>query len=486
MHDENNNRPNVLLICTDHWSGLLTPWAGHTAAMTPTLEQLSRNGISFTNAYSACPMCIPARRSLMTGMSARSHRDRIFKERERFPDVPTLAGCFKQAGYQAFGVGKMHVYPQRDRIGFDDIILEEQGRHHLGGGADDYELFLAEQGYAGREYATGMAHNDLITRPWHLPEYCHPINWAVREMCRTIHRRDRSKSGFWYISFSAPHPPLTPLREYMDLYRDSAVDKPSLGDWAADPEQLPHAIKVRNVNQSALEGTAGPQHTLARRAFYATLTHIDHQIRLLIGCLREEGILDNTSIIFTADHGHMIGEHGLWCMSPFFEMSAKIPLVVVPPAGENRLQPGTKDDRIAEFGDIMPTLLEICGIPVPDTVETLSLLSGPKREYLYGEIFEGETAMRMIRAGSLKLIYYPAGNRFQLFDIESDPRETRDLSGDPGYAQNLENLRNLLSQNLYGGDEQWIRNGSFAGLEVEPFRPPPNRDLGGQRGLRFM
>jgi arylsulfatase A-like enzyme len=492
MADPTPDRPNVLLICTDHWSGLLNREAGHPVVMTPTLSQLSRFGVTYSQAYSACPSCIPARRSLMTGLRARSHGDRTFKEWSPMPDAPTMAQCFRDAGYQAYAVGKFHVYPQRDRVGFDDVILEEQGRHQFDGRADDYELYLAEQGHTGMEYATGMCHNDFIARPWHLPEHCHPINWAVREMSRTIHRRNTEKPGFWYLSFSAPHPPLTPLKEYLDLYRDVEIDRPTEGNWSSDPDALPYALQYRNNGLSALIGAPWHEQALARRAFYATLTHIDHQIRLLIGLLREQNMLDNTLILFTSDHGHMIGEHGLWCMTPLYEMSAKIPLIICPPQGDTRLPVGTVDDRIAEFGDIMPTLLDLCGIPLPDTVEGQSLAGEERRDYLYGEHFEDELGMRMIRSGRFKLIYYATGNRLQLFDIDNDPRETTDLAGDGQYADELARLKSLLVQNLYGTDEAWIRDGKLVGLPEKRIFPGEKRSmidqrgLMNQRGLRFL
>lgn len=173
-------QPNVLLICTDHLSDLMTKPGGHPVVMTPTLSQLARCGTRYSQAYSACPSCIPARRSLMTGMSARAHGDRVYTDRMPLPDVPTMPQCFRDAGYQAGCVGKLHVSPQRARIGFDEVILEEQGRHHYhdvpDGDADDWELYLAEQSYAGQEFAGGMSTNDFICRPWHLPEQTHPIN----------------------------------------------------------------------------------------------------------------------------------------------------------------------------------------------------------------------------------------------------------------------------------------------------------------------
>ncbi len=480
------SRPNVLLICTDHWGGPLTGSVPHPVLITPTINQLRRNGVTFTNAYSACPSCIPARRTLMTGMTARSHGDRSFQERAPFPQVSTLPQCFRDEGYQAFAVGKLHVYPQRNRIGFDDVLLEEQGRRHLEGRADDYELFLSEQGYPGMEYAGGMAHNDFLSRPWHLPEYCHPINWAAREMCRTIHRRDPRKPGFWYLSFSAPHPPMTPLQCYLDLYRNLEMDRPATGDWSADPDQLPYMIKTRNLNRSALVGAPWPELELARRAFYATITHIDHQIRMVLGTLREEGILDDTILVFTSDHGHMVGDHGLWTMMPFYEMSAKIPLVLVPLSRDSRFSTGSWDDRLAEFGDLMPTLLDLCDLPIPETVDGLSLAGKQRRDHLYGEHSEGAEATRMIRSGSFKLIYYPTGNCRQLFDIENDPRETTDLSREPSHRAELDRLTHLLIRSLYGGDEDWVEDGKLVGLPQKELDYQDNRALVGQRGLRFL
>ena len=485
------DKPNVLLICTDHWPGPVLGAAGHPVVMTPTIDQLARCGTRFSNAYSACPSCIPARQSLMTGMSPRAHGLRYYEDGYPFPELPTLAQCFRDVGYQAYGVGKLHVYPQRHRLGFDDVLLEEQGRHLFhdipDGTADDYELFLAEEGYPGQEYASGMTQNEFVTRPWHLPEHCHPINWAVRELCRFIRRRNPQKPGFWYLSFSAPHPPLTPLPAYVELYRDAVLEEPASGNWSARFDDLPWHIKtLSNPDNLSMVRATPHERDLSRRAFYATLTHIDHQIRVVIGYLREAGLLDNTIVVFTSDHGHMVGEHGLWCMTPFYEMSAHIPLILMPARGDERLPAGTIDARLAEFGDIMPTLLELAGIEIPATVDRHSLVGEYRRDYLYGEHGQGTGAMRMLRAGRFKLIYYPVGNRFQLFDLENDPRECEDLAGDPQAADELERLKALLVDELYGEDLNWLQDGELVGLPAQEYAPAPERNLRNQRGLRFM
>ena len=120
-------RPNVLMISVDHWPGRLFGALGHPAVLTPTMDRLIENGVAFTNAYSTTPSCIPARRELHTGTLSPTHGDRVFNERLVMPDLPTLARTFRDAGYQAYAVGKLHVYPQRDRIGFDDVLLDEEG-----------------------------------------------------------------------------------------------------------------------------------------------------------------------------------------------------------------------------------------------------------------------------------------------------------------------------------------------------------------------
>ncbi len=486
-------KPNVLIICTDHLSGLMLGSAGHPSVMTPTIDQMAHAGVRFSNAYSACPSCIPARRSLMTGMSPKAHGLREYREGDPFPDYPTMADCFKKSGYQCYGVGKLHVYPQRNRIGFDDFLVDDQGRHQLrdipDGTADDYELFLADQGFGGREYAHGMTQNSWVTRQWHLPERVHPVNWAAEQMCRFIRRRDPSKPSLWYLSFSAPHPPLTPLKAYMDLYRDIPVKDPVSGNWSSRFESLPNYVQRRsNRAMEPMARATKEQQDVTRRAFYATITHIDHQIRVVLGYLREAGLLDNTIVVFTSDHGHMAGEHGLWCMAHFYEMTAKIPLIVVPPKSGSwgSLAPGSVDSRFAEYGDIMPTVLDLAGIPVPGNVDLLSLAGDKKRNYLYGEHGEGRDAQRMIRKGDYKLIYFAEGNRFQLFNIAEDPEETVDLAGNPDAADMTRELTDLLKQNLYGGDSEWLTDGRFTGIPAEPYEPEGDMTLRGQRGLRFM
>ncbi len=471
-------RPNVLLVTTDHWPAALLGCAGHPAIQTPTLDALAGAGIRYTNAYSECPVCIPARRTLMTGTSPRTHGDRVFSERMPMPDLPTLAGTFRAAGYQANAVGKLHVYPQRDRIGFDDVVLDEEGRTQYGV-TDDYELFLGDEGFAGRQFGHGMSNNRYVSRPWHLPEHTHATNWATSAMVRTIKRRDPTRPAFWYLAYRHPHPPLVPLTAYLDLYREP-VDAPCHGSWAPDTAAMPLRLRAVRERESYLATPA--QIAAARRAFYALCTHIDHQLSVVIGTLREEALLDDTVLCFTSDHGDMLGNHGLWAKQLFYEYSANVPLLLIgADSAASRIEPGV-DGRLVGLADVMPTLLELAGVEVPASAEGRSAVTAAPRSWLYGEMSEGIFASRMVHDGRYKLIYYPAGNRCHLFDLRADPHELTDLSGMPEAAEHRGRLEQILVQQLYGADLEWVRGGKLVGVADRTYRPGGNKALSGQRG----
>ena len=476
-------RKNVLTICVDHWPGSLLGAAGHPAILTPTLDSMASVGVRYSNAYAGTPSCIPARRAMMTGTTAKTHGDRVFNQSLPMPDLPTLAQTFVDSGYQAYAVGKLHVYPQRDRIGFQDVILDEEGRHHLGLKADDYELYLADEGYAGQEYSHGMCTNDYMTRTWHLPEHLHHTNWLTWQMCRTIKRRDPTHPAFWYLSYNFPHPPLVPLSCYMDLYRDIPIPEAHRGDWAQDFDSLPYALKMK---RNRYPDYCPRDVEIARRAFYAQCTHIDHQIRLVIGLLREEELLDDTIILFTCDHGDMLGNHGMYMKSVAYEDSAHVPMILLPAVGDERVAVGQVDDRLVEHRDIMPTLLDLAGIPIPESVEGITMVGDEKRQYLTSEHDEDDTATRMIRDERYKLIYYPVGNRFHLFDMKEDPDEMRDLSENKSLGDVKVRLEKKLIEYLYGRDLEWVEDGRLKGIPDKEFVYTGRRDLNSQRGWRFM
>lgn len=466
---------HLLLINVDQWSGRFLGCAGNSSVMTPTIDQLARDGIQFERCYSECPVCIPARRSLMTGLSPRTHGDRVYSPLMEMPPVPTLAQCFRDAGYQTTAVGKLHVYPQRSRIGFDEVILQEEGRYEFGV-TDDYQIWLGENGYTGLEFMHGMGNNTYYTRPWPLPEWAHPTVWATRQMCRQIKRRDPCRPSFFYISYQFPHPPLVPLQSYLDMYSLENIEEPFCGDWVND------SFIMHRMCESAAFYTQKDQ-LRARQAYFAQCTLIDHQLRLLIGTLRECGILENTVIAFVSDHGDMLFDHNMAAKRCFYENAANVPFILSgKPVASLR---GMRSSRLACLADVMPTLLTLFGLSLPSGIEGKDLLSGSSREVLYGEIGENDSATRMAMDERFKLIYYPCGNVLQMFDLQNDRHEMHNIIEDPACEQARRKLENFLISHLYGEDLAWIRNGALVGVPAPIYHPKPNYGFSNQRGLHW-
>lgn len=466
---------HVLMISVDQLGRNHTELGGDLISMMPTLRYLGQHGIEFDHCYSECPVCIPARRSLMTGLSPRTHGDRVYSDRMIMPQVKTLAQVFRESGYQAYAVGKLHVYPQRDRIGFDDVWLVEEGRYEFGT-VDDYQIWLGEQGYVGTEFMHGMGNNIYYTRPWHLPEYTHPTNWTTKKMCDMIKRRDPKRPGFFYVSYQFPHPPLVPLQSYLEQYEHVELPEPLSGDWEQDGGILEEMM-------SASRQYSEREKNLARKAYYAQCTHIDHQIRILIGTLRECNMLDDTLIVFLSDHGDMLFDHQMVAKRTFYESSANIPMVLAGKPVEKFA--GKMDHRLCCLQDVMPTILEICGLEIPETVEGISMVSNQKRLYLYGEVGEGRKAARMIRTDKWKMIYYPSGNVVQLFDMENDRGELHNLAKQPQLKEIKTKLESLLIQNLYGKDQAWVRQEHLQGIELEKVHAAADYGLYNQRGYHW-
>ena len=333
-----------------------------------------------------------------------------------------------------------------------------------------------------------MGHNDYTVRPFHLPEEFHQTHWTTKQMCRAIQRRNPEKPGFWYCSYAAPHPPITPPAEYLAMYGHVSIEDAVVADWSSDFESLPHATRARARVWRMYNDPV--KIARARRGFYAQCTYIDHQLRLIIGTLREEGLLDSTWIVFTADHGDMLGDHQQWAKPTMLDGATRVPLLLVPPSEwwdktDSPLRQGKPDDRLAALRDIMPTILDACGVDTPETVEGYSLLGGERRESIYCEHWEDEMALRMVRDERFKLIWYPVGNRFQLFDMVSEPKKTKDLSGEAAHRETVARLKRLLRSELYGRDLDWVDGEDLVGEPEHPITRRPDVGLVGQRGWRL-
>ena len=458
-------RPNVILICVDQWRGDCLSIDKHPVVHTPFLDHLALQGTRFSHAYTASPSCIAARAALFTGLTPHSHGRVGYQDGIRWDYPTTLAGEFTRHGYQTQAVGKMHVYPSRAQLGFQNVTLFDGFLHfnrHRGQPADandDYLPWLREKaGHDADYFDHGVNCNSIVARPWDKDEYLHPTNWVVHQSAEFLRRRDADKPFFLYMSFFHPHPPYVPPAWAFEQYLHRDMPDPPVGDW----EESLLAPYIDSDNPMCSVGKL-PPHLLhrARAGYYGHMSHIDHQISRFLEILREYRQQDNTWICFVSDHGELIGDHHLFRKSVGYEGSARVPLILKGPANAGLLK-AARLDPVVELRDIMPTLLECAGLPVPDSVEGKSFLPfarGNKiagaeswRPYLHGEhLIFGNQSQHWLTDGKEKYLWYSALGREQLFDLAADPNELHDLA--PSNPDRLAFWRKHLIAELKGREE---------------------------------
>ena len=463
------NRPNVLLIIADQWRGDCLGYAGHPDVKTPRLDQLCAEGFSFPHAYSATPTCIPARAALYTGMAQENHRRVGYQDGVRWEYENTLAGTFADAGYQCHCAGKLHVHPLRNSVGYHSVDLHDGYLHYYRKpevsfwdhqrNADDYLWWLRTRlGAQADVIDSGIDCNSWVCRPWQYDEQLHPTRWVTDRALDFLRRRDRDKPFFLTVSYVRPHPPFDAPEAFLSMYRDAELSPPVYGDWD-DPD----AIGTRGY---AVDADTGPldcaQRTAAQRGYYAAMTQIDYEIGRLRDTMFEHGVSDNTVILFVSDHGELLCDHHLFRKSLPYEGSARVPLIV----SANReclARAGYTGDRAAllaqtaELRDVMPTLLALCGIPIPETVDGGNLFAGGSvRDYLHGEHLAAGGAVHFIVTDHDKYIWYSADGREQYFDLAADPGERHNAVSDPQYEARVRQLRAYLTDALAWREEGFV------------------------------
>jgi arylsulfatase len=455
-------RPNIVLICVDQWRGDCLSIDGHPVVHTPYLDRMALQGCRFRHAYSATPTCIPARAALYTGLTPRSHGRVGYKDGVPWNYPVTIAGEFTRHGYQTQAIGKMHVYPERLQMGFQNVILHNGYLHHARKNnhplslVDDYIPWLNQQlGYEADCFDHGVNCNSVVARPWDKSEHLHPTNYVVTQSLDFFRRRDPTKPFFLYLSFHRPHPPYDPPAWAFEQYINQTMPSPPEGDWMDIWKHLANPFcpdcYVGEIRKDVLQR--------ARAGYYGHITHIDHQINRFMEGMTDVGLASNIYVCFTSDHGEMLGDHHMFRKAYPYEGSARIPMILTGPDAGGIASKGAHD-QVVELMDIMPTLLDCAGLPVPAQVEGRSFLpiargqSGEWREYLHGEhTFGAKQSLQWLTDGREKYIWISDTGREQLFDLGKDPQELKDLAGLPKYAKRIEHWRRILIRELSGREE---------------------------------
>lgn len=461
LEEQQLKQSNIVLICVDQWRGDCLGIDGHPVVQTPFLDQLASDGVRFSRAYSSCPVCIPARAALFTGLSQRSHGRVGYEDGVPWNYPITMAGEFTRGGYQTQAVGKMHVFPERSQLGFQNVILHDgylrfaRNRSRDISLVDDYIPWLRDR--LGRDadyFEHGVNCNSMVARPWDKDEYAHPTNWVVHQSIDFLRRRDPRKPFFLFMSFHRPHPPYDPPSWAFDMYADRDMPQPPIGDWSKCFAEYGNVARP-DTFYGEFDG-----HVLnrARAGYYGHMTHIDHQINRFIETLHEFEVANNTWIAFVSDHGEMLGDHNLYRKGYPYEGSSRVPLILKGPPGV-QLERGQRCDALVELRDIMPTLLDCAELPIPVETEGRSVLPLLQkvphewRAYLHGEHVIFGQSLQWLTDGKEKYIWMSELGREQLFDLKTDPLELHDLSAHPASGPRILFWRRILISELAGRDE---------------------------------
>lgn len=474
-------KPNILLIMCDQYRGDALSCQQHPDVKTPNLDTLAAQGVCFDHAYSACPSCIPARAALLTGRSQKKHGRVGYEDGIDWDYQHYMAEEFSNAGYQTQCIGKMHVHPPRLLCGFQGLQLHDGYLGHYRSQkiphwmhqevSDDYLYDLKNaMGQDADITSTGVECNSWVTHPWIYPEHLHPTNWVSDKSIRFLKTRDRTKPFFLMASYVRPHQPFDAPQSYYDLYKDKALRPPFEDDWS-DPTLTETYGRIKD----SIYGCSDEQlrHD-AMAGYYASITHIDHQLGRIIQSLIEDGSYEDTIILFLSDHGEMLFDHHCWRKVYPYQGSIHIPLIFRIGKHIADIKPHHAD-TIAELRDIMPTLLDYAKLNCPDTVDGKSLqpaitANTSIRSWLHGEhSFHSGLSNHYIVTNKDKFIWYSETGQEQYFDLINDPHETHNAIHDTQYQDRIHELRKLLIDELADREE-----GYSDGFKLISGRPSKN------------
>lgn len=423
---------NLVLIMSDQHSKRMLGCYGNPCAKTPNLDRLAAEGVCFDNAYCNSPICVPARAALATGRYA--SEGEYWDNAHAFNgELPSWGTRLDDQGHKVVTIGKLHYKSDDRETGFVDQRIPLNIKNGIGdiyGSIRDKEITRYQ--FRDALLQAGPGESDYL-------RYDREI---ARRSARYLREEGpgQTKPFALHVGFVTPHFPLIAPREFMDLYPDRSSVREPIQFYEKDWARHPVVDDYRRYCGSAEvdEDTAWN----AIRTYYALCSFMDAQVGVVLDALRDSGLAGKTRVIYTSDHGDTMGDHGVYFKSTMYEGSAGVPFIAAGPD----IPRGRRARTIVSLVDIFPSAVECVGAtPHPDDADMpgSSIWSYAKGEEDDGRIAFSEyyaqgvyTAMFLYREGRYKYVYY-ANEKPQLFDLESDPDELRDLADDPAYADVL-------------------------------------------------
>ena len=417
-------RPNVLFLFTDDQRFDTIRALGNDEIHTPNMDRLLEHGTTFTHCHimggTGGAICIASRAMLLTGRT-------LFRAPNNIGDYPTWPEVLRKAGYATFGTGKWHNGPASYARGFTHgaSIFFGGMSNHLKVPIHDFDpdgKYPKDKGYTGKGFSSEMFADAAVS---------------------FLHEHKGEEPFFAYVSYTAPHDPRMPPKKWADRYNPKKISLPKnfMPEHPFDNGDL----RLRDERLAPWPRT--PE--IIRRhiaAYYGMISHTDATIGRILKALEETGRAENTIILFGGDNGLAVGRHGLMGKQNMYEHSLRVPLIICAPGVG---KPGSRCASLVYLHDIFVTVCELAGLPIPDTVESKSLvplLRNPSAK-VYDDVYAAYRDLhRAVRTDRRKLIWYPKIPKFQLFDVQADPWELKNLADDPKHAPVLADMKQRLAR----------------------------------------
>jgi len=469
------DRPNVLLITADHMRHDALACNGNPFVATPNLDALAARGVTFANSFTPNPICVPGRAALTTGnyphvcTGSKDNGGRIRDGQVK------IAAHFAAAGYATMAIGKLHYVPYappgepRLLHGFQHAELCEEGRilgqYDRKGelrGLEDYHDYPHEVGWGGYERAHAIGNNDVHAAASPLPAEHHEESWVATRTIENLRRHlaeQPAQPFFMWSSFAKPHSPYDPPQPYDRRYDPRAIPPPIgslevLSDRDPMLRTWPVAYGWERMSPEAVQNS--------RAHYHGMVTFQDENIGRMLAFLEQAGLADRTIIVYTADHGDLIGDFGCFFKCNMFRGSVSVPLIC---AGPGVSVQGSIDPLVG-LQDVLPTLAELTGSPLGQEVHGESLAgvlqgSGEQpREMYFSQCLSSPRQRYMVRTNDWKYVYHELGGVEELYEVVEDPRELRNLAGErPEVVSELRGA--LLDWCREKGDDQMLDGGDL-------------------------
>jgi choline-sulfatase len=432
---------NLLFIMSDEHNPHVMGCYDNPVAKTPNIDALAARGTRFTNAHCSAPICVPSRASFATGRYV--HEIGAWDNAAPYTgeEAASWGHRLTSQGHKVTTVGKLHYRRKEDPTGFDDQRIP---MHVLGGVGDLYALLRGEMPVSQEPYSrrhileAGAGESEYIRYDRAIAEAS--ARWLKEEA------KDHDRPWVLFVSFATPHFPLVVPEEYFGLYPPDELPLPV----QHAPEEWPRHPAIEEYRR--LSGLEKPfdEKTVrnALAAYYGLVTFLDEQIGIVLQALDETDLRENTRIIYTSDHGDLIGEHGLWYKSSMYEGAVGVPMILAGPG----VSEGKASATNVSLVDCYPSLVEAVGAQLTSEDKDLpgeSLWELAREDYRARTVFAEYHAVYspsgtyMVRDERYKCVFY-VGYPPQLFDLAEDPNELVDLSGDPRYAETLSSCERKL------------------------------------------